>query len=352
MAKNNIAESEQIDEFKSVDRQSVLPEPTTQGSASRGADKSDGESTYSMTTKSGVLAAIMNDLQARSGEEVLDVYKAISSTNSSVNKRSADKMNAGGETYDTTTHSPTAVKPVHAREDVGDIFAGEELSEELLTKAATVYEAAVNARISVLEARMEEEYVAALEESIEKIHEEVVDTVDKYMTYIAKEWMEQNQLAIDNGIKAEMFESFMMNLKGLFEENNIHVDEERSDVIEAMAEEIELLQDRLNEEVEKNIALTEELDASALSDILAEAAEGLTVSQRDKFLTLAENISFSDVSEFEEKLTTIKETYFSEKVADRTSAAPITESFDYEETREVPSQMRSYADAISRTVKK
>ena len=353
MAKKLIAEGHQIDEFKSVDGQSVLPEPTTHGSAARGADKSAGETTYSMTTKSGVLAAIMHDLQARSGDEVLDVYKAISSTNASVNKRSADKNLSGGETYDTTTHSATAVKPIHAREDVSDIFAGEELSEDLMAKAATVYEAAVNSRIAIVEARLEEQYVEALEESIEKIHTEVVENVDKYMSYIAKEWVEQNQLAIDNGIKASMFESFMASLKGLFEENHISVDEESSDVLESMAEEIDTLTTRLNEEIGKNISLTEELEATAIKDILSEAADGLTVSQKDKFMTLAENISFSDVSEFEQKLGTIKETYFSGKVVDHTSAAPLTESVEYDDDQhEVPAHMQSYAAAISRTVKK
>jgi hypothetical protein len=340
---------QQIDEFKSVDGQGELPEPTTNGSASRGADKSAGESTYSMSTKAGVLAAIMNDLQSRSGDEVLDVYKAISSTNSGVNKRSADKMNAGGETYGDTTHSPTAVQPVHAREDVGEIFAGEELSEEIMGRAATVYEAAVNARLSILEARMEEEYVDALNESIEKIHEEVTDAVDKYMSYVAKEWLESNQLAVDNGIKASMFESFIEGLKGLFAENHIEVSDESADVLSAMAEELEEIKARLSEEIEKNISLTEEVESFALENIVAEASEGLTASQRDKFLTLAENISFGDIEEFSSKIQDIKETYFSGKVVS-TSAEPITESFDDENDVEVPSHMKAYAEAISRTV--
>lgn len=350
--KNQIAEGEQLDEFKSVDRQSEVPEPTTQGSAKRGADKTAGEAEYSQTTKSEVLAALMNDLQARSADEVLDVYKAVASTNPGANRRSADKMQGGGETYDSTTHSPTAVKPVHAREDVEDIFNGSELSEELRDRAATVYEAAVNARISIIETRLQEQYSEALEEAIDLVHEELVESVDKYMSYVANEWLEANQLAVDSGLKAEMAEEFLLGLKDIFESNYITVSDDREDVLSSMAEEIEALKSRLNEEVEKNLSLAEELESSRIADIVDEMAEGLTVSQKDKFLQLVENISFADVEDFAEKVETIKETYFSEKAPSNSAAEPLTEALDLEEERQVPSSMKAYADVISRHVKR
>ena len=350
--KNQIAESEQLDEFKSVDRQSEVPEPAGSGSAKRGADKTEGEADYSQTTKSEVLAALMKDLQARSADEVLDVYKAVASTNPGANRRSADKMQGGGETYATTTHSPTAVKPIHAREDVEDIFTGSELSEDLKDRAATVYEAAVNARISIIETRLQEQYTEALEEAIDLVHEQIVESVDKYMSYVANEWVEANQLAIDSGLKSEMAEEFLLTLKDIFESNYITVSDERQDVLENMAERIEQLEDRLNEEVEKNIALSEELEEVRVTEIVAEMSEGLTVSQKEKFLSLVENISYSDAEDFGAKIETIKESIFSGKTARNAAAEPLTEGFEIDEDRPVASNMKAYVDLISRTAKK
>lgn len=347
-----MATKNQLDEtFKSVDGQSELPEPAIQGSAKRPADKTTGETEYSQTTKSEVLAKLMQDLQARSADEVLDVYRAVSSTNSATNKRPADKSTSG-ETYDSTTHSATAVKPVVARENVEEIFGGEELSEELMDRAAVVYEAAVNQRIAIIEARLEEHYTQTLEEAIDLVHEEMVESIDKYMSYVANQWVEENALAIDNGLKAEMAEEFLLNLKDLFETNYVTVSDDREDVLTTMAEEIEHLKVRLNEEVEKNFALSEKVEESQLGDIVAEMVEGMTLSQKDKFLSLAENISYVDADDFISKAETIKESLFSTK-KNNTSAQPLTEDFYAEEneTREVPSNMKVYADHLARMSK-
>lgn len=352
MATNN---QEDLIEFKSVDGQSELPDPAVHGSAARGADKSAGEAEYSASTKSEVLAKLMNDLQARSHDEVLNVYKAVASTNPSANRRSADKMQGGGETYDTTTHSPTAVKPVHAREDVEDIFSGNELSEELKDRAAIVYEAAVNSRIAIIETRLQEQYTEALNEAIDLVHEEMVESVDKYLSYVANEWLEANQLAVDNGLKAEMAEEFLLGLKDIFESNYITVSDDREDVLSSMAEEIERLNIRLNEEVEKNIELSEKVEDAQIADLVAEHAETMTTSQKEKFLSLVENISYESVEDLEEKIEAIKETYFSEKTASRNAAAePLTEGYDLESSEEkhIPSNMKVYSEAISRTIKR
>ena len=343
--------ADDLNEFKSVDGQSEIPDPTVQGSAGRGADKTEGEAEYSQSTKSEVLAKIMNDLQARSHEEVLNVYKAVSSTNPGPNRRSADKMQGGGETYDSTTHSPTAVKPVHAREDVQDIFSGSELSEELMDRAAVVYEAAVNARIAIVEARLQEQYTETLEEAIDLVHVDMVATVDKYMTYVANQWVEANELAVESGLKAEMAEEFILGLKDIFEMNYITVSDDREDVLSAMAEEIETLKVRLDEEVEKNIALSEQIEGNQIEEIIDDMVEGMTVSQKEKFASLVENISYSNVEDFISKAETIKETYFSDKKTSN-AAQPLTEELDLEEERNVPASMKAYADVISRTVKK
>lgn len=349
-----MATKNQLDEtFKSVDGQSELPEPSIQGSAKRPADKTTGETEYSQTTKSEVLAKLMQDLQSRSADEVLNVYKAVSSTNDSVNRRPADKNINGGETYGTTTHAPTAVKPVIARENVEEIFAGEDLSEELMDRAAVVYEAAVNQRIAIIEARLEEQYAETLEEAIDLVHDEMVESIDKYMTYVANQWMEENLLAVDNGLKAEMAEEFLLGLKDLFEANYVTVSDDREDVLSSMAEEIGDLKTRLNEEVEKNISLSEEVEETRIGEIVSEMVEGMALSQKEKFISLAESISYVDADDFVSKAETIKETYFSEKKTN-TNAQPLTEDFYAEENEaaEVPSNMRVYADHLARLSKK
>lgn len=352
MATSRIAQAKQLDEFKSVDGQSELPEPTSQGGASRPADKSTGETSYSATTKAEVMAKLMHDLQARSADEVLDVYKALTGHTPEQNRRGADKT-GGAETYDSTTHSPTAVTPVIARESVDEIFTGEEISEELKDKAATIFEAAVNARISIVEARLEEQYTEALQEAIDLVHAEVVESVDKYMSYVAKEWMEENRLAIDNGLKAEMAEEMLLGLKEMFEANYITVSEEKTDVLASMAEEIEELKSRLSEEVEARLALEEALEDAEAADLVAEMTEGMTVSEKEKFMTLAENITYSDIEDFSKKIGTIKETYFSGDVVNNAGAEPLTEDYsDDVEEKVVPANMRVYAEALSRHVKK
>jgi hypothetical protein len=378
MARKRIVEDEQIDEFVSSSGNGVLPSPATTGSAARSADKSAGESEYSMTTKAEVLAALMHDLQARGKDELFDIYHAHTNAN---NARGADK--SGGETLDTVKISPTGAQamgahnyqvttprtahegpfagqatvklPINAKEDVSEIFGSDALSEELMTKASTVYEAAVNSRISIIETRLQEQYTEALNEAIDLVSEEMVESVDKYLSYVANKWIEENQLAVDNNLKAEMAEEFLLGLKDIFESNYITVSDDREDVLSSMAEEIDLLKSRLNEEVEKNFELSEKVEEAQIADLVAEHAEGMSTVQREKFFSLVENISYNNVNELDEKIETIKETYFSEKSATRSAAAePLTEGYELEDTEEktVPSNMRAYADVISRTVKK
>lgn len=351
--KKYISENNQLDEFKSVDGQSEVPDPGTQGAAARAADQSTGEASYSVSTKAEVMAKIMNDLQKCTPGEVLDIFKAISSTNNSVNKRSADKMSGGGETYD-DVNPGSVVKPVVAREHIEEIFTGQELSEELLNRAAIVYEAAVNSRIAIVEARLEEQYTEALEEAIDLIHEEVVESVDKYMTYVANEWVKENELAVENGLKAEMAEDLLLSLKEAFESNYITVSEEKVDVLENMANEIEELKTKLNSEFESRLNLENALESYKISELVSEMSEGMTKFEKDKFLSLVENISYSNLNDFTSKVEVLRETYFSGGAPRNSSAQPLLEDFEYngESEKEVPSNMRAYSEALARISKK
>lgn len=365
----------QLDEFKASDGQSEVPDAGSQGSAARAADQSTGEASFSASTKAEVMAKIMNDLQKCTPGQVMDVYKAMASQGNT--SRPADK-GGDGETYDGVTGSRpnvalggatksfgnsgetydavnpgSAVKPVVAREHIEEIFTGQELSEELLNRAAVVYEAAVNSRISIVEARLEEQYTAALEEAIDLIHEEVVESVDKYMTYVANEWVKENELAVDNGLKAEMAEDLLLSLKEAFESNYITVSEEKIDVLENMANEINELKNRLNSEFEKRLNLENTLESYKVSELVDEMSEGMTAFEKDKFLSLVENISYSNLDEFSSKVEVLRETYFSGGAPRNASAEPLLEDFyNAEPEKEVPSNMRAYSEALARISKK
>lgn len=343
-----------LKEFASVDGQSVIPDAAVSGDAHRAADQSGGETSYSQTTKSEVLAAIMNDLQNRSSDEVLDVFNSLNTNNPAQNKRPADKASADSSSVGEIGQirlSPTSVDTSASMEAVGDIFSGEELSESLKTRAATIFEATVNSRISIIEARLEEEAEKTLNEAIDLMYSELVESVDKYVTYVAEQWVDANKLAVGNGLKAQMAEQFISAMKTVFEENYITVSEEKVDVLEAITAELEETKSRLNEAIDKNIALSEQIEDSAVKDIISEASAGMTISKKEKFFSLVENINYNSLEELSSKIDNIKETYFNEKT-NNTSAQPLTEGFEGEvEERKVSPNMRSYVDALSRTLK-
>ena len=367
----------QLDEFKASDGQSEVPDPGVGGSAARTADKSEGEATYSVPTKAEVMAKFMNDLQKCTPGQVMDIYNSFVSKGDT--SRPADKDGSGetydgttgprpnvaphgaaksfgnsGETYDSATHSTSAVKPIVAREHIEEIFTGQELSEELLDRAAIVYEAAVNSRISIIEARLEEQYTTALEEAIDLIHEEVVESVDKYMTYVANEWVEENKLAVENGLKSQMAEDLLLSLKEAFESNYINVSEERVDVLENMLDEIEELKTKLNSEFETRLELENTLESYKISELVGEMSEGMTAFEKDKFVSLIENISYSNLDDFSSKVEVLKETYFTSAAPKNASAQPLVEDYEYngESEKDVPSNMRAYSEALARISKK
>jgi hypothetical protein len=330
--------------FASVDGQSVLPDPAISGSASRPADQTNGETSYATTTKAEVMAKILGNLQAGDTQNAMDVYSAMQGPSTT---RPADQT--AGE-MNPIRLSPTSVGASNAMESVTEIFTGTELSEDLKTKAAAVFEATVNARISIVEARLEEESAKALEETVELMHTELVEAVDKYMSYVAKEWVEENKIAIDSGIKGQMAESLITALKGIFEDHYISIPEEAVNVVESLTQEVEGLKTRLNESTETIIDLSNQVEKSTIKDIVSEASDGLTLSQKDKFLSLVENVSYTDMNEFTSKVSAIKESVFTTKVGGP-SSQPLTEDISGEpEPREVSPMMKRYVESLSKSV--
>jgi hypothetical protein len=238
------------------------------------------------------------------------------------------------------------------KEDMDALFNGEELTEDFKSKAATIYEAAVLARVNEEVARIEAEFEAKLAEQVEQNTQGIVEQVDGYLGYIAEQWIAQNELALERGIKSEILEGFVNGLKDLFEEHYIEVPEERYDVLGEMEDTIASLEAKLNEQVEANVELTKTLAEAKRQEIVKSISEGLTDTETEKFIGLVEELSYEDAETFETKVKTIRENYFSGKVVTEVSSvvtdAPVEVLTEETKVKTVDPKMSAYLSALNK----
>ena len=237
--------------------------------------------------------------------------------------------------------------------DVEALLQGEELSEEFQEKAKTIFEAAINSKVDAIQKELETIYSEKLAEEIESTKTSLTERVDSYLEYVADEWLHENQLAVDQGLKAEMSESFMTGLKGLFEEHYVSVPEEKYDVLESMVNKLDEMESKLNEQIDKNIALNKRLSESTSDGILSEVSEGLAVTQKEKLASLAESVEFESEANYREKLVTLRNSYFpnSAPSAQRDNTEFIAEGTSNDSTN-VAGNVAKYVDALQRFSKK
>jgi len=237
-------------------------------------------------------------------------------------------------------------------EDVEALLAGEELSEEFQEKARTIFEAAIKTKVAEVQEELKAQYDTTLEEEVSTIKEELTDRVDAYLEYVAEEWITDNQLAIEQGLKAEMTESFLTGMRSLFEEHYVNIPEEKYDVTTAMVEKLDEMEDKLNEQIKSNIALNQRLAESVADVIFSEVCEGLALSQKDKLASLAENVEFDSEDNYREKLVTLRNSYFSETTGtQRDTSDNISESSE-SIAQPVTGLMESYLDTLTRVSQK
>ena len=210
-------------------------------------------------------------------------------------------------------------------EDVNALLAGEELSEEFQEKARTIFEAAIRSKVGEIKEQLQETYENALIEEVEFIKQELTDRVDSYLEYVADEWMQENALVIENGLKTEMTESFLSGMKELFEAHYVSIPEDKYDVLESMVEKLDEMEEKLNEQIEKNISLNKRLAESVADGILDQVSEGLAATQKDKLASLAEGVEFESEDQYREKLETLKESYFPSNKAPRARTETLSE---------------------------
>ena len=242
------------------------------------------------------------------------------------------------------------LKKISVKEDVEALVQGEDdLSDEFKEKAATIFEAAVKTKVRDEIETIENEYAEKLTESISKHDEETSEKVDAYLNYVVQEWMKDNEVAIEHKLKTDISENFITALKGLFEEHNITVPDEKYDVLDAAAKQADEMEAKLNEQIDKNVELSQKVSELEKNEILVDVASDLADTEVEKFVGLAENVEYEDSDDFKKKLQTIKESYFPRHAAkdDEAEAAPV-----YDENGDLSNQMAAYMSAIGKAEKR
>ena len=233
-------------------------------------------------------------------------------------------------------------------EDVNALLSGEDLSEEFKEKAKTIFEASINAKITDIENQLNEEYEKALTEQVQEIKVELTERTDAYLEYVADEWLKENALAVENGIKTEMTESFMTGMKKLFEEHYVTLPEDKYDVLENMVDKLDEMETKLNEQIEKNVSLNQKLGESTAQTIFNNVAEGLAVSQKEKLQSLAESVEFESEESYRGKIETLKESYFGQKKTTTTTSAPQELKEEAAHVEPATGAMATYLEALGR----
>ena len=242
---------------------------------------------------------------------------------------------------------------VDVEEDLTALLDGEELSEEFQNKARTIFEAAIKTKISEVKSELQEQYEKTIVEEVASVKAELAERVDAYLEYVSDEWMSENKLAVEAGLKTEMTDSFLTGMKSLFEDHYVTIPEDKYDVLNSMVEKLDEMEGKLNEQINKNVALNKRLAESTSDVILADVSEGLAVTQKDKLATLAENVEFDGEDNYREKLVTLRNSYFPAN-----PGTPKNKTENLSEGAEtghqqpaVTGSMESYLKAISRSVK-
>ena len=240
------------------------------------------------------------------------------------------------------------IKEIKVKEDVDALISGEnELSDEFKDKASTIFEAAVKSKVRTEIERLEDEYSKELTEQSDKAKDELVEKVDSYLDYVVQEWMKENELAIERGLKGEISEDFIAGLKQLFEDHYIDVPDEKYDVLEAQSKKIEELEEQLNLQIEKDKELHSEIGELTKDSIIKDVSDDLVDTEVEKFKGLVEDVDYSDAESYKTKLETLKESYFPKRAEEQST----NEISDDEAVKEVETsgKMAEYMSAISKT---
>ena len=286
-------------------------------------------------------------------EEVIEEEEATTDEVVAEEEETTDEVVAEEETSEEEVIEEEETYDVEA--DVAALLEGEELSEEFQSKARTIFETAIKTKVAEIKEELQESYATALVEELDKIKEGLTERVDGYLEYVADEWMQENQLQVEAGLKTEMTESFLEGMKSLFEEHYVTIPEDKYDVLNSMVDKLDEMESKLNEQIDRNVALNRRLAESNADGVFAAVSEGLADTQKEKLATLAENVEFESETDYREKLETLKESYFPSKTsAPKSTSENLSEEVSTDEvaSEEVAPRMQAYLDILSRAAKK
>ena len=266
-----------------------------------------------------------------------------------VEKEGKKHMKAGYKKSIKASHCEETDSEIDVKDDIDALVGDADLSEEFKQKAATIFEAAINSKVKAEQERLQSEYDTKFEEEISKSKSELTEKVDSYLNYVVEEWMKENKLALERGIKGEIAEDFIGGLKKLFEDHYIDVPDEKYDVLEDQASKIEDLEKKLNEEIEKNVEMNKVNGSYKRQEIIDEHSKDLADTAKEKFDSLVEGVEYSSEEDFAQKVKTIKESYFEQK-AEKSASADIDDVAEGDESNaDLSDAMAAYTNAISKT---
>jgi hypothetical protein len=333
------AQNKGAKDAKGDDEPTKIKEPLAAGHE---VDHDGEELEEGRMTKSEMINAMYEKIKKMEGMKATDIQAAYGAM------MKDESMDGEEEKMDESTLEER-LAGVDVSEDVTALTEGEDLSEEFKGKAATIFEAAVKSKLRSEVERIESAKTQEVAEEINRVRDELTEKVDAYMNYVVEEWMKENELAIERGLKGEIAEDFITGLKGLFEEHYIDVPDEKYDILEAQSEKIDELESKINEQIEKSASLKKENDQLVRESVFAKVSSDLADTEVEKFKSLAEDVDFNGEESFTEKLNTLKESYFPKATA-------IAESVDSEtngdDSNDTTGAMAAYMAAISKNVKR
>ena len=332
-----------LKEFASSDGVSKIPDAVNTGSTKRPKDQTDGQKEMNSETKAEALKQLMAHASTLGKSDIDNIFKgasALGGGNAHANRK-ADQ--SGGEPM-------TTVQNYWAKEDIDDLFVGDQFSEDFKEKIAVIFEAAVGAKLAIIEAELTEQFQTALDEQVAEINESVKTEVNDYLSYVAEAWVDNNKLEIEANAKVDLAESFMTQLRDLFEAHDIDISDEQVDLVAELEESNDELVDKYNTIYEDNINLRKAIIEYQKDDIFAEITEGMVSTQCDKLFTLAESINYADLDDYKSKLETLKESVVG-KVTITAPKAPSNLNEDFVSDTNTTG-MTAYKAASARLAKK
>ena len=299
--------------------------------------------------KSEILAGLVDHLKTLKKEDLSKIYGSQVIGEEEEGDDEEDDEEEAEESKKVKESIDQKIEDLDVSQDVEALVQGEDqLSEEFKTKAATIFETAIKSKVRSELEKIQEENDKQMKELAETSMTSMVEKVDDYLNYVVEQWMSENELAIERGLKGEIAEDFISGLKGLFEDHYIDVPDEKYDILEANLTKIEELEDKLNKQMEENVQLRKAKGELVKESMIADIADGMTDTETEKFQSLVDDVEFSDEDSYKEKLQTIKESYFGTGKVEAKETETLTEEGSEEEVQEVSGQMAKYMSAIKK----